>query len=139
DFQCALGLSQLRKIDGFLDRRNEIASMYDEGFKDVEGLVIPPKPEQYSSRHAYHLYPILLTKIDRKEAYLKLRERGILTQVHYIPVHLQPYYRNNYGFKKGDYPNAEHYYEHELSIPMYPKMTDEEANYVIESIKSLTK
>lgn len=139
DFQCALGLSQLRKIDGFLDRRNEIASMYDEAFKDVEGFVIPPKPEQYSSRHAYHLYPILLTKIDRKEAYLKLRERGILTQVHYIPIHLQPYYRDNYGFKRGDYPNAEHYYEHELSIPMYPKMTDEEVNYVIESIKSLTK
>ena len=139
DFQCALGLSQLNKIEGFLNRRNEIASMYDEAFKDVEELVIPPKPEQYSSRHAYHLYPILLTKTDRKEAYMKLREMGIFAQVHYIPVHLQPYYSKNYGFKKGDYPNAEYYYEHELSIPMYPRMTDEEVNYVIESIKSLTK
>lgn len=139
DFQCALGLSQLKKIEGFLDRRNEIASMYDEAFKDVKGLVIPPKPEQYSSRHAYHLYPILLTRTDRKEAYMKLREMGIFAQVHYIPVHLQPYYRNNYGFKKGDYPNAEYYYEHELSIPMYPKMKNEEVNYVIQSIKSLTK
>lgn len=139
DFQCALGLSQLKKIESFLDRRNEIASMYDEAFKDVKGLVIPPKPEQYSSRHAYHLYPILLTRTDRKEAYIKLREKGIFAQVHYIPVHLQPYYRNNYGFKKGDYPNAEYYYEHELSIPMYPKMKNEEVNYVIQSIKSLTK
>ena len=139
DFQCALGLSQLKKIESFLDRRNEIASMYDEAFKDVKGLVIPPKPEQYSSRHAYHLYPILLTRTDRKEAYIKLREKGIFAQVHYIPVHLQPYYRNNYGFKKGDYPNAEYYYEHELSIPMYPKMSDEEVNYIIQSIKSLTK
>jgi len=139
DFQCALGLSQLKKIEGFLDRRNEIASMYDEAFKDIEGLVIPPKPVQQTSRHAYHLYPILLTQIDRKEAYMKLRERGIFTQVHYIPVHLQPYYRDNYGFKRGDYPNAEYYYEHELSIPMYPRMTDEEVNYVIESIKSLGK
>jgi len=139
DFQCALGLSQLKKIEGFLDRRNEIASMYDEAFKDVKGLVIPPKPEQYSSRHAYHLYPILLTRTDRKEAYIKLREKGIFAQVHYIPVHLQPYYRNNYGFKKGGYPNAEYYYEHELSIPMYPKMKNEEVNYVIQSIKSLTK
>ncbi|RAO96709.1 hypothetical protein M388_13105 [Mesotoga sp. Brook.08.YT.4.2.5.4.] len=139
DFQCALGLSQLKKIEGFLDRRNEIASMYNEAFKDIEGLVMPPKPEQYSSRHAYHLYPILVTKTDRKEAYIKLREMGIFAQVHYIPVHLQPYYRNNYGFKKGDYPNAEYYYEHELSIPMYPKMKNEEVNYVIQSIKSLTK
>ena len=139
DFQCALGLSQLKKIESFLDRRNEIASMYDEAFKDVKGLVIPPKPEQYSSRHAYHLYPILLTRTDRKEAYIKLREKGIFAQVHYIPVHLQPYYRNNYGFKKGGYPNAEYYYEHELSIPMYPKMKNEEVNYVIQSIKSLTK
>lgn len=139
DFQCALGLSQLKKIESFLDRRNEIASMYDEAFKDVKGLVIPPKPEQYSSRHAYHLYPILLTRTDRKEAYIKLREKGIFAQVHYIPVHLQPYYRNNYGFKKGGYPNAEYYYEHELSIPMYPKMSDEEVNYIIQSIKSLTK
>lgn len=139
DFQCALGLSQLKKIESFLDRRNEIASMYDEAFKDVEGLVIPPKPEQHGSRHAYHLYPILLTKTDRKEAYIKLREMGIFAQVHYIPVHLQPYYSKNYGFKTGDYPNAEYYYEHELSIPMYPRMTDEEVNYVIESIKSLTK
>ena len=139
DFQCALGLSQLKKIESFLDRRNEIASMYDEAFKDVEGLVIPPKPEQHGSRHAYHLYPILLTKTDRKDAYVKLREMGIFAQVHYIPVHLQPYYSKNYGFKKGDYPNAEYYYEHELSIPMYPRMTNEEVNYVIESIKSLTK
>ncbi len=139
DFQCALGLSQLKKIEDFLNRRNEIASMYNEAFTDVEGLVLPPKPEQYTSRHAYHLYPILLTKTDRKEAYMKLREMGIFAQVHYIPVHLQPYYSKNYGFKKGDYPNAEYYYEHELSIPMYPRMTDEEVNYVIESIKSLTK
>jgi dTDP-4-amino-4,6-dideoxygalactose transaminase len=139
DLQCALGLSQLKKVENFVQRRNEIAAMYDEAFKVINGLVVPPKPNNKDSRHAYHLYPLLITSADRKDVYLKLRKKGIYTQIHYIPVHLQPYYRKHFRYKKGDFKNAEYYYEHELSIPMFPKMTNEEVNYVIENVLELTR
>lgn len=135
DFQCALGISQLKKIESFLTRRNEIARKYDEAFSHTD-IILPPRVSE-PSRHAYHLYPILIKSFDRKELYLKLRKLDIYTQVHYIPVHLQPYYRKKFGFKPGDYPHAEHYYKHELSIPMYPKMTDEQQEFIINSIQKI--
>jgi dTDP-4-amino-4,6-dideoxygalactose transaminase len=133
-------LSQLNKVEKFVKRRNEIAAIYDKEFEDNPLIVIPPKPHYENSRHAYHIYPLLLDKrIDRKDVFIKLRERGILCQVHYIPVHLQPYYRRRFGYKEGDFKNAEEYYKREITIPLYPKMADNEVEYVIKSVKEVVR
>jgi UDP-4-amino-4,6-dideoxy-N-acetyl-beta-L-altrosamine transaminase len=137
DIQCALGRSQLRKLESFIERRIEIAKKYDEAFKDNSNIQLPPKSE--NTRHVYHLYPILVPKEKRSYIFNKLREKNIFAQVHYIPVHTQPYYITNYGYKYGDYPNAEEFYEREISIPIYPKLTNEEQEYVIKTLNELTK
>jgi UDP-4-amino-4,6-dideoxy-N-acetyl-beta-L-altrosamine transaminase len=130
DFQAALALSQLSRADAGLKRREAIAKKYDEAFARL-GIV----KQQREAKHynAYHLYVIEVDR--RKELYDYLREAGIFSQVHYIPVHTMPYYKK-LGWKKGDFPLAERYYERCLSIPMYPSLTDEEQDYVIEKIKS---
>jgi UDP-4-amino-4,6-dideoxy-N-acetyl-beta-L-altrosamine transaminase len=135
DMQCALGESQLKKIERFVQRRNEIAQKYDEAFRDSKIRAAPKATT--GNRHAYHLYPVLVENFDRKELYLNLREKGIYTQVHYIPVHLQPYYQKQFGFEEGDFPNSESYYERELSLPMFPKLTDQEQDFVIRAIKEI--
>lgn len=122
-----------KKIEDFLKRRNEIARRYDVAFENVPQIISAPGVLE-PDRHAYHLYPILLNGVNRKDVYLKLREKGIYTQVHYIPVHLQPYYRKRFGYKKGEFPNAEYYYENELSLPMFPRMSNDDVNRVIDSI-----
>jgi len=134
DLQCALGISQLRKVEHFVKRRNEIAKRYDEALSGIDKLVTPPKVEKDGWRHAYHIYPILLNDVDRKNFYFKLKERGILPQVHYIPVHLQPFYRNKFGYHEGDLPNAEDYYRREITIPLFSKMSDAQVEYVINAI-----
>ena len=138
DFQCALGISQLRKLESFIKRRNEIARIYDEAFKDHPFITIPPKPSYENSRHAYHIYPILLDgRIDKKKVFVELRRRGILCQVHYIPIHLQPYYRRRFNYGEGDFKNAEEYYKREITIPLYPKMSEDDVNYVIENLREV--
>lgn len=129
DFQSALGSSQLKRADSGLNRRREIASRYNEFFSDktyirgqsgnVEG-------------HAYHLY--VIETQDRLGLYNHLRERDIFPQVHYIPCHLMPYYRD-LGWKEGDLPLAEQYYKQCLSLPMYPTLSDDEQEFVIASIR----
>jgi UDP-4-amino-4,6-dideoxy-N-acetyl-beta-L-altrosamine transaminase len=130
DFQAALALSQLGRADEGIRRRREIAHIYTEAFKDVEGITTPFIPGNHM--HAWHLYVIQLD--DRKGLYDFLRSKGVFAQVHYIPVHTMPYYRN-LGYKKGDFPISERYYERCLSLPMYPGLKDEEQNYVITLIK----
>ncbi len=130
DFQAALGLSQLKRADEGVKRRQEIASKYDEAFSDLEEINIPSIPKNIN--HAYHLYIIEVP--DRKKFYDYLREHGIFSQVHYIPVHYMPYYKQ-FGWKKGDFPQAEDYYEHCISLPIYPTLSNEEQDYVIEKIK----
>ena len=138
DFQSALGLSQLKKIEKFVERRNKIAATYDKAFKDNPLLIIPPRRNEDNWRHAYHIYPLLLDgSVGRKEVFMKLREKGIYCQVHYIPVHTQPYYREKFGYKFGDYPVAEEYYRREITIPLYPKMEDDDVDYVIKSIREV--
>jgi UDP-4-amino-4,6-dideoxy-N-acetyl-beta-L-altrosamine transaminase len=137
DIQCALGLSQLKKLDSFIKRRNEIAAVYDEAFADSSEIRIPPKPTLQDSTHAYHLYPILLNSMDRQHVYGELKKSQIFSQVHYIPIHLQPYYRKNFGFKNGDYPLSEMYYQNVISLPIFPKLTEEEISYVIQTLKRL--
>ncbi|WP_296623226.1 UDP-4-amino-4,6-dideoxy-N-acetyl-beta-L-altrosamine transaminase [Marivirga sp.] len=130
DIHAALGLSQLEKADQGLKKRIEIAKKYNEAFegqdfiKGHSGLV---------DGHAYHLY--VLEVDDRYGLFNYLREHDIYAQIHYIPLHLMPYYQSQ-GWKQGDFPHAENYYKNCISIPMYPGLTDEEQNFVIETIKT---
>lgn len=126
DFQAALGISQLKRADENLKRRKQLAARYDEAFKN--SFVHVPLPSQ---GHAYHLYVIRVP--DRLGLYEYLKKNRIFAQVHYVPVHLMPYYRQ-FGNKKGDYPLAETYYDHCLSIPMYHSLSKEEQEFVIETI-----
>lgn len=136
DFQCALGISQLKKIDRFIEKRRAIAKYYDDFFGKDERFIIPGVSEDY--KHAYHLYPLQIKfdelNISKKVFFSKMKEKNILLQVHYVPVHLQPFYRNNFGFKHGDFPIAEIFYERELSIPMYPALLNEDLDYITRSI-----
>jgi UDP-4-amino-4,6-dideoxy-N-acetyl-beta-L-altrosamine transaminase len=131
DILASLGISQIKKADAGLKRRREIAAKYDRGFKGS-----PVQTPCYDEGHAFHLYIIQVEK--RKEMYDYLRKKNIYAQVHYIPVHLMPYYRN-LGSKKGDCPVAEAYYENCLSLPMFPALTDEQQNYVIENVINFYK
>lgn len=128
DFQCALGISQLSRADKGLSRRKELARKYWEAFKDKDFI---KGQSGFVEGHAYHLYVIEVER--RLELYNFLREKNIFAQVHYIPTHLMPYYRQR-GWKEGDLPHAENYYKHCLSIPMYPTLTDEQQAFVIENI-----
>ncbi|MFH1119629.1 MAG: UDP-4-amino-4,6-dideoxy-N-acetyl-beta-L-altrosamine transaminase [Bacteroidota bacterium] len=128
DFQAAMGISQLKRADEGLKRRREIAATYEKAFSDAEFI---KRQSGVVEGHGYHLYIIEVE--DRKGLYEHLRKHNIFSQVHYIPVHLMPYYRA-FGWKKGDFPNAERYYERCLSLPMFPTLTDEELSFVIKSI-----
>ncbi|MDR2937216.1 MAG: DegT/DnrJ/EryC1/StrS family aminotransferase, partial [Rikenellaceae bacterium] len=130
DFQAALGLSQLRRADEDVARRQAVARRYDEAFSEIDGLVIPKAAVGIS--HAYHLYIIRTSR--RRELYDHLRANNIFAQVHYIPVHRQPYYEA-LGWKAGDFPTAENYYEQCLSLPMYPALTGADQQRVIETIR----
>jgi len=134
DIQCALGLSQLKKLENFIKRRNQIADAYDSAFQDLPRIITPPRPPWPDSRHAFHLYPIQLIGNERRDVLVKLKEKGILTQVHYIPVHYQPFYKEKFGFQRGQFPHAENYYNHELSLPIFPKMNNQDVETVISSI-----
>lgn len=135
DIQCALGLAQLDKIEKFIDRRNRIADMYDRAFSNHPNLVTPSRPVK-NSRHAFHIYPLVLNNVPRKELFMGLRDKGIFCQVHYIPVHLQPYYVDKFGYNEGMFPVAEQFYDREITIPLYPGMSDDDVNFVIQSIMS---
>ncbi len=130
DFQAALGISQLKRADEGLRRRTEIAAKYISELGHIDDITFPLLPSNI--KHAYHLFIIEVP--NRKEFYDYLKLQGIFAQIHYIPVHLQPYYRQ-FGTKKGDFPEAEDYYEHCISLPMYPSLSEDEQNYVIEKIK----
>ncbi|MDY4131074.1 MAG: UDP-4-amino-4,6-dideoxy-N-acetyl-beta-L-altrosamine transaminase [Treponema sp.] len=139
ELQAALGVSQLKKLDFFKKRRREIIAMYNKAFADMRYLKTPYEPENVCS--CFHLY---VTQIDfeslgksRAQVMKELRDKGIGTQVHYIPVPTQPYYKNNFGYKDGDYPVAEKYYEQELSLPLYPGLSDDDVNTVIKAVKEV--
>lgn len=134
DIQCALGMSQLKKLDRFIKRRHEIAEMYNELLKDYPFIKLPvQKKGMYS---AYHLYPVEIAfdkiGIARNEFFKSMAKKDIHLQVHYIPVHLQPYYQKRFGFKNNDFPAAEAYYKRAVSLPIYPLLTDKDVNYVVE-------
>ncbi len=128
DFQAALGLSQLDRANDMMARRRTIAARYDAAFVGTAVKTIVP-PAHVG--HGYHLYVIQIP--DRKGLYDYLRTKNIFAQVHYVPVHRMPYYQQ-FGWKQGDFPHAETYYAHGLSIPMFPILTDEEQTYVIQEV-----
>lgn len=130
DINSALGLSQLKRAEARLSKRRAIAKVYDQAFMDTP---IRPLTKPLDGGHAYHLY-VIQTQ-ERKLLYDQLRAQGVYAQVHYIPVHLQPYYQS-LGWRKGDLPVAEEYYEQCLSLPMYPELTLAEQLQVIELTKS---
>lgn len=128
DFQAALGVSQLSRADQGLERRREIAKIYSQFFM---GKSYIKGQSGFVDGHGYHLYIIEVEK--RKELYDHLRANNIFAQIHYIPVHLMPYYKQ-FGWKEGDMPYAENYYQYCLSLPMFPILTDKEQLYVINTI-----
>ena len=150
DFQCALGISQLKKVDIFLERRREIANQYNDAFKEINELTIPitdSSPEgtaRYCQppiiKSAWHIYTIRL-KLDRvgttrKEIFEALRAENIGVHVHYIPVYYQPYYQE-LGYRRGICPKAEKYYEEAITLPIFPAMKDEDINDVIKAVKKV--
>lgn len=136
DIQCALGQSQLQKIEASISSRTRIARHYDEALCDLPWLDTPP-PGNKNDRHAYHLYPIVVKPlVDRKALFNYLRESMIGVQVHYIPLHLHPFYRRTYGYLPGDFPEAEAFYAGEISLPMYASLTQADQDYVIDRIRN---
>jgi perosamine synthetase len=137
DFQCALGKSQLNKLPEWIKKRREIARYYDEAFAEIP--VIKPLGVKHDVYHVYHLYVCQIDStnlhIDRDAIFKRLQAKGIGANVHYIPVHLHPFYRNCFATKPGLCKAAEAAYERLISLPMFPEMTGQDINIVISSFK----
>jgi len=135
DIQAALGMSQLQRLDRYVLKRHEIANRYDELLHELP-MQLPYRSEDaYSSMHLYavcvHLKEI---NASHKHIYKSLREQGIGVNLHYIPVHIQPYYES-LGFRVGDYPNAERYYGEALTLPLYPMLTEKDQERVVTKLR----
>lgn len=140
DIAAALGIHQLRRLDGFIRARQQYARMYDEAFAGLDAL---ETPITHSDRnHVYHLYAIRLNlhelTIDRAEFINQLKELKIGVSVHFIPVHLHPFYRDHFGYRRGDLPRAEAIYDSILSLPLYPSMSAQDVNDVIEAVHHIS-
>lgn len=137
DIQCALGLSQMKKLDSFVERRRELIKIYEEVFADLSEEV-SFLTEASGKKSAYHLLVAQFASgaETRKRVLDYLRTQNIWTQVHYIPVHFQPWYQDNFGYRRGDFPNAETYYNGCLSLPMFPAMKDSDVERVAVAIRT---
>ncbi len=139
DLQCALGVSQLKRLNDFVRRRRDIAGRYAQAFKGNPFFDLPV--EQDYAHSSWHLYPIRLKNSDlrkKKEVFYLLRKKGLGVQVHYIPVYLQPYYKN-LGYRQGLCPTAEDFYARELSIPLFPSMSLSNEKKVLNIVSILQK
>lgn len=139
DIAAALGIPQLHKCDRFGKIRQRYAKLYHEGFKDIPEITVPSVAADVE--HAWHLYVIQLDldrlRIGRNEIIDLLKKEGIGTSVHFIPLHLHPYYRDNYGYSPKDFPVASSVFERIISLPIYPKMTELDIQHIIEVVASL--
>ena len=134
DIQCALGCSQMKKLDRFLALRKEIVAHYNEAFADCDNIITP---YQFSDTESgWHLYIVQVKNCDRRQVFEKMREKGIGVNVHYIPVYMHPYYQEH-GYENVHCANAEEIYSHIISLPLYPGLTSEQQDYVIDTLKSL--
>lgn len=136
DISCALGYSQMDKLDTFLEKRQKIAERYNDAFQGMNGIRIPKQLE--GSKSGWHLYMIQVMNKKRKEVFDKLRVAGIGVNVHYIPVYKHPYYQNH-GYSCCCCPNAERFYEKAISLPIYPDLTVEQQEYVIAQVINCVK
>jgi dTDP-4-amino-4,6-dideoxygalactose transaminase len=141
DVAAAMGIQQLRKLNQFQARRKEIVSQYNQAFSQFGQLQVPV--ERSKVDHAWHLYVIRLNlnrlKINRNQFIEELKVRNIGTSVHFIPVHLHPYYRDKYGYKPDDFPVAYREYQRIISLPIYPKMSDQDVEDVIEAVTEVVQ
>jgi len=139
DFQSALGISQLRKLPDWVKRRRAIAHYYDERFAEMSGVT--PLSVRKDAVHAYHLYVVRLDldqlSVDRAAIFAALRAEGIGVNVHYVPVHLHPFYRKNYATEPGLCPVAERAYEKILTLPLFPHMSDDDATDVVDAVEKV--
>jgi UDP-4-amino-4,6-dideoxy-N-acetyl-beta-L-altrosamine transaminase len=139
DLQAALGLSQLDKLEGFIERRRELVARYDRLLASLPLTLPSPEPAAGS---AWHLYVVRLQtnriRLSHRQVFEGLRAAGVGVNLHYIPLHLQPYYRD-LGFAEGDFPQAEHYYAEAISLPLFPLLRDEQQDYVVEQLRRLTE
>ncbi|MCG8583664.1 MAG: UDP-4-amino-4,6-dideoxy-N-acetyl-beta-L-altrosamine transaminase [Pirellulales bacterium] len=139
DIQCALGISQLTKLKGWVERRQEIAAMYDAAFEHA--AAVEPIQCRADVASAYHLYVVRWKSksslIDRRTAFERLRNAGIAVNVHYEPVHLHPFYRERFNTRRGQCPVAESAYEELISLPMYPAMSAADVDRVIETVRTI--
>jgi dTDP-4-amino-4,6-dideoxygalactose transaminase len=144
DIAAGLGVAQLRKADAFLKRRMQIADRYHEAFQELDELGLPLAVEgKEGTTHSWHLYVIRLDlrriQIDRNRFIEELRHKGIGTSVHFIPLHIHPYYRETYGYQSDDFPVAYETYKRIISLPIYARMTDDDVERVIESVTDIVK
>ena len=141
DIQSALGISQISKLNQFVKKRNIIAKKYTNEFQDYDCLKTPTVIKNYY--HSYHLYPLQIDfkKINKtkKKLFEFMNKRNIKLQVHYIPLHTQPYYKKISGLKNGDLPYSENFYERQISLPIYPSLNKNSINKVIKSIISFIR
>ena len=137
DIAAAIGLAQLKKADGFREYRAGIAARYNDAFKGMSQITTPLLKDESGTKHGWHLYVIKLNlenlTIDRNRFIEELKLRGIGTSVHFIPLHIHPYYRDTYGYKPEDFPAAYEVFKRIISLPMYPKMTSSDVDWVIEA------
>lgn len=141
DMAAALGVSQLNKADRFWKARDRLAALYSEGFRDVPEIICPSAAAYV--QHSWHLYVIQLNleglRINRNEFIAQLQRAGIGCSVHFIPLHLHPYYRNSYGYQPVDFPSAQAAFERIVSLPLYPKMTEGDIERVIAVVRDIVK
>ena len=135
DIQAALGYSQIQRLEDYVQRRHQIRNTYDDILKELPVTVPWQHPDSHS---AFHLYPVQINEkisgVDRKQVFEALREAGIGVNVHYIPVHTQPYFQH-LGFRHEDFPNAVKYYQRTISLPMYPALTENQQSEIAEVIR----
>jgi len=133
DFQAALGISQLKKLDVFIRRRNEIVAMYNEAFADIPEIETPVVKSY--AKPAWHIYTVLLNGINQDEFFSKMREKGIGVNVHYIPIYLFSYYQEQFNISPNNFPVTEKVFSKIVTLPLYSKMTDDDVLTVIERVK----
>lgn len=141
DIQAALGLAQLKKLEWMCERRKIIAEKYIEAFKDISEIDLLELREDRTN--SWHLFPVLLKlealSIDRKLFIERLKEKGIGTSVHFIPLYRHPFYRKNFSYDAKDFPNSEWFFQREVSLPIYPSMSEQDQEYVIENVVDLCR